>query len=91
MGNNEMVSKIREMREYKRMAEELLALADSIADELKAVMIEANAEKMIVGEYKLSYTEISRTDIDKKRLEAEQAEIYAAYLKYSSYKRFLVS
>lgn len=91
MGNNEMVLKIREMREYKRMAEEMLAIADGIADELKAVMVEANVEKMIVGEYKLSYTEISRTDIDKKRLEMEQSEIYAAYQKHSSYKRFLVS
>lgn len=91
MTNNEMVTKIKEMREMKRLAEECLSIADSIADELKQMMIEANAEKMIIGEYKLSYTQVSRVDVDKKRLELEQAEIYAEYQKITSYKRFLVS
>ena len=31
-------ARIREYREYKRMIEEMQALADSIADELKAAM-----------------------------------------------------
>ncbi len=91
MSNNELAAKVKEYREYKRLAEEMQALADSIADELKAAMTEQGAEKLIVGEYKLSYTECTRKDIDKKRLEAEHAELYASYIKESSYKRFLVS
>ena len=86
-----MEERIKLFREYKRMAEELLSLADSIADELKAYMVAEGQEKMIIGEYKLSFNEVVRRDIDKKRLEAEQAEIYLAYLKETRYKRFLVS
>ena len=84
-------SRISEYREMKRLAEEAQAVADAIADELKAAMIEAGESKMIVGQYKLSYTDVTRTDIDKKALQADYADIYAAYIKETSYKRFLVN
>ena len=46
-------AKIREYREMKRLAEEAQAMADSLADEIKAAMAEAGESKMTVGEYKL--------------------------------------
>ena len=91
MSTNELTTKIREYREYKRMIEELEAIKDAIADELKAVMIESGETKMIVGEYKMSYTDVTRKDIDKKTLAADYADIYAALLTEVTYKRFLVS
>jgi len=91
MGTNELTARIKEYREYKRMAEEMLQLADSIADELKALMTEAGESKMIVGEYKLSYTDVSRTDIDRKRLKEEEEAIFEKYSYSTTYKRFLVS
>jgi len=86
-----MEAKIREYREYKRMAEEMQAIADAIADELKAAMTEAGETKMIVGEYKLSYSDCTRRDIDKKALAADHADIFAAYTRQTSYKRFSVA
>jgi len=83
--------KIRQFREYKRLAEEAEALADSIADELKAAMAEAGQDKMTVGEYKLSYTACTRKDIDKKRLEVEAPTVYAAFLKETTYRRLQVA
>jgi len=91
MGTNALTARIKEYREYKRMAEEMLALADSIADQLKTAMLEAGQQKMIVGEYKLSYTDVSRTDIDRKRLREEEATIFEKYSYSTTYKRFLVS
>ena len=85
------IEKIKEYREYKRMIEELQELADSIADELKAEMTAAGQDKIIVGEYKLSYIDCIRTDLDKKRLEADHSDIYAAYLRETTYKRFSVA
>ena len=84
-------SKIKEYREFKRLAEEAQAAADSIADELKAAMQEAGQDKMTVGEYKVSYTDCTRRDIDKKALQNDHADIYDAYLKESTYKRFSVA
>jgi len=83
--------KIKEYQTYKRRIEELKDLAEKIADELKAMMLEAGQDKMIIGSYKLSYLDYTRKDIDKKRLQAEQNAIYAAYLKETTYKRFIVA
>jgi predicted phage-related endonuclease len=91
MGTNELVEKIREYRELKRFAEEMMNAADSIGDELKAFMLAQGQEKMICGEYKLSYTDVSRTDIDRKRLKEERGEIFSQYSYSTVYKRFLVS
>jgi len=83
--------KIREYREYARMIDELKDLKTGIETELKAAMVKAGVSKMIIGEYKLSYTDCTKKDIDKKRLQAEHGELYAEYLKETSYKRFTVA
>jgi len=88
---NALTEKIREYREYKRMIEELTNLTDSIADELKTFMTDAGQDKMIIGEYKLSYTEHTRRDLDKKLLAEDYNEIYNDYLIETTYKRFQVS
>lgn len=90
MTNQEIQAKCKEYREMKRIAEEAQAVADSIADELKALMTETEQDKMIVGEYKLSYSDRKRTDINKKALQEAQPEIYAEYLTETSYKVFQV-
>lgn len=90
MGTNELTARIKEYREYKRMAEEMLALADSIADEIKTAMTEAGESKMVVGEYKLSYTEAKRESLDKKRLEADLGDL-SEYTKVTFFKRFSVA
>jgi predicted phage-related endonuclease len=82
-------SKINEYREYARMIEEMEALKDAIADELKAAMSEAGESKMVVGEYKLSYTDRTRKDLDKKRIEADLGDL-SEYTKVTAYKRFAV-
>ena len=88
---NALIEKIKEYREYKRMIEELSNLTDSIADELKAYMTETGESKMIIGEYKLSFTEHTRKDLDKKLLAEDYSEIYNDYLIETTYKRFQVS
>ena len=85
-----MESKIKEYREYARMIEELTALKDAIADELKAELAERGETKLIVGEYKISYTDCTRKDLDKKRLEADLGDL-TEYTKVTTYKRFSIA
>jgi len=89
MLQNEMLSKIKEYREYKRLAEEMQALADSLANEMKKAMITDNIEKMIVGEYKLSYIDQKRETIDKKRLEKDLGDL-SEYTKVTYHKVFRI-
>ncbi len=90
MSTIEMTSKVREYRELKRMAEEAAAAADSIADEIKAAMSAAGESKLIVGEYKLTFTDAKRETLDKKRLEADLGDL-SAYTRVTTYKRFSVA
>ncbi len=78
------------IREYKQMIEELEDLAVAIADELKAAMTEAGKDKMIVGEYKLTYTDATRSTLDRKRLEVDLGDL-SEYTKVTTYKTFRVS
>ena len=86
----DMIERIREYREYKRMIEEMQSMADAIADDIKVAMTEAGQDKMIVGEYKLSYTDATRETLDKKRLEADLGDL-SDYMKVTTYKRFSVA
>jgi predicted phage-related endonuclease len=83
--------KIRKYKEARHMEAQAREYADAIADEIKSEMQAEGREKWYIGEYKITYTDCERRDIDKKRLEAEQAEIYAEYLKITSYKRFAIA
>ena len=83
-------AKIKEYKEYKRMAEEMQAMIDTIADEIKATMLEKGESKMTVGEYKLSYTDAKRETLDKKRLEQDLGDL-SDYMKVTTYKRFAVA
>jgi hypothetical protein len=90
MTNHEMEAKIREYCEMKRLAEEAQAAADSLADELKAAMTAAGESKLIVGEYKVSYTDATRETLDKKRLEADLGDL-TEYTKVTAYKVFKIA
>ena len=86
----QMESKISEYRKFKREAEEMQAIADSIAAELKAQMEAEGITSAIVGEYKLSYTDAKRESLDKKRLEADLGDL-TDYTKTTHYKIFRVA
>ena len=91
MGNHELTAKIKEYKEYSQMIAELEAIKDAIADGLKAFMAQSGLDTMTVGEYKVSYTDCFRRDIDKKALANEHADLYASYLKETTYKRFTIA
>ena len=90
MTNRELEAKIREYKDMKRLVEEAQAVADKLADELKAAMTAAGASKLTVGEYKLSYTDATRETLDKKRLEADMGDL-SEYAKVTTYKVFKVA
>ena len=90
MEMTKLIDKAREYRELKRLSEEALKEANAIADELKSFMLQEDKDEIIAGEYKLSYKESLRTDIDKKALREKYKEIYDALSTETTYRRFLV-
>lgn len=86
----ELESKIREYKEYARIIEEAQAIRDAIGDELKAMMAAEGVDKLIVGEYKLSYVDVTRTTLNRARLEEKFGDL-TEYTNTSTYKRFSVA
>jgi len=87
----DLTEKIKEFKDLKRMSDELQQMVDELADELKAHMIETNQAIVIIGEYKLSYKEHTRTNIKMKSLKEEHEEIFAKYSYITRYRKLLVN
>ena len=51
MSIHELQDKVKELRELKRMQEELAAEITAIEDSIKAVMTERGAAELVAGEY----------------------------------------
>lgn len=89
MSINEITTKARELKELKRMQEELAAEITAIEDVLKATM--GDSEELIAGEYKITYKTVSSSRLDSKALKAELPEISERYTVTTSYRRFVVA
>ena len=74
MSKNEMTSKIRELKELKAMADELIAEITAIEDSIKADMTAQGVEDMTVDVYQVRYKTIksSRFDTTAFRLPCKQ-------------------
>ena len=89
MSMNELTAKIRELRELQALIEEAQAEAETIKDELKAHMGEA--EEVRAGEYKLTYKTVTSTRLDTKALTAALPEVAQRFSKTTTTRRFCVA
>lgn len=70
--------------------EELQELRKEKANEVKALMQEANITELKAGKHLFKLSEILRNSVDTKRLKSEFSNIYKMLLKSSSYFKFEV-
>ena len=84
----ELERKCNEYREYKRMAEELEQLRDSLRDEIITMM--QGAPEVVAGACKVMYKDVQSVRLDSKLLKALHPDVYAKCSSKTSYKRFCV-
>ena len=77
-----------EYKENKNMIKELEDMNAAIRAAILAEM--GDTDTMTRGSFTVTNKPFTRTDIDKKRLETEKPDIYRAYLKTSTFPRFVV-
>lgn len=78
----------KEYRENKRLIEELEAMNDSIKGDIIAIM--GDRETVTEGATKAIYKSVTGSRLDSKSLKEFYPDIYQAYTKETSYKRFTV-
>lgn len=91
MSINEIASKVAELRELRRMAEELQAEIDTITDAIKAHMTEQGTDELTGTDYKITWKEVARNSIDGAALKKELPDIAARYTKTTVSRRFNVA
>ena len=91
MGTIELDSKIKELRELRRMAEELQAEIDGIMDTIKAEMTARNVDTLTGADWKATWKEVTSNRLDSTALKKELPDIAARYTKASVSRRFTLA
>lgn len=91
MSKIELLAKIELLNKYEAMVEEMKAQADTIRNEIKAEMEARELEEMIAGQYIVRYTAVLSNRFDTTAFKKVMPEIYQAYTKQVSSRRFTIS
>ena len=91
MSANEIAAKVRELRELRRMADELSAEIDGLQDAIKQHMDAAGVGTLAGLDYKITYKTVTSSRLDSKALRADQPELYAKYTKQTTARRFCLA
>jgi len=91
MSAHEMSSKVKELRELKRMQEELAAEIESVTDAIKAEMEARNTDTLNGDDYKITWKEVASTRLDTAALKKALPEVAARFTKQSSTRRFVLA
>ena len=91
MSVNEMVSKVRTLKELEAFIAEAQAEAEAIKDELKAQMTEQNTEEMTVDVYKVRWTTVSSDRIDTASFKKAMPDLARQFTKTTTSRRFSIS
>lgn len=89
MSTTEMETKARELRELKRMKEELEAEMSALEDAIKAAM--GDCEQVIAGEYKITYKAVTSARVDTTALKNALPDVAERFTKITTYKRFQIA
>lgn len=91
MSNADIVSKINELQELKRMSEELSAMIETISDEIKQHMTSANTDTLVAGGYKVSFKTIASNRFDSAAFKKAMPDIAAQYTKQTVTRRLTIN
>ena len=91
MSKIELLAKIELLNKYEAMLEELKAEADTIRNSIKAEMEAREVEDLIAGQYIIRWSTVLSNRFDSTSFKKVMPEIYKAYTKQVSSRRFTIS
>ncbi len=84
-------SQIHELRELRRMADELTAAIDTIQDAIKAEMTAAGVDVLTGSDWKAVWKPVTTSRIDTIALKKALPDLAAQFTKVSTVRRFSVA
>lgn len=91
MTTNDIKKIVNDIRELKRMQDELQAEINAAEDQIKEEMKRTNNYTMTGTDYKVTWNEVTSTRIDTKAMKAELPDVCQRYTKTTTTRRFLVA
>lgn len=86
-----MNSKVKELRELRRMADELAGEIEAIQDEIKQHMTEQNTDTLNGMDWKITWKTVTSKRLDSKALKAAMPDVVEQFTKESVSKRFVLA
>ena len=91
MSMNELEAKVAQLRELRRMAEELAGEIAATEDSLKAYMADNGTDELYGPSFKITWKEVTSSRLDSKALKAAVPELWQRFSKQTTASRFIVA
>lgn len=92
MSTNEISNRVKELRELRRMADELTAEMESIKDEIKQHMTVQGVDELAGADYKVMWKPVESKRFDKVAMvNAFGQECYDRFCKVTTSRRFTLA
>lgn len=91
MSMNELEAKVANLRELRRMADELAEEITATEDELKAYMTANSTDTLLGPSFKITWKTVTSSRLDSKALKAAAPELWQRFTKQTATRRFVVS
>ena len=91
MTQMEIEKKVAELKEYKRLAENLDAQITALENDIKAEMEAQDTDTLITKLFKVTWKTIVSRRFDSNAFKAKHAELYEQFVRPQETKRFVVA
>lgn len=91
MSINEITANVSELRELRRMADEIQAEIEAIQDKIKEHMSAAGVDTLAGADYKITWKPVTSTRFDTTAFKRDNPGIAAAYIKTTTTRRFTLA
>lgn len=86
--SNDIITKVQELMELRRMAEELQSEINALQEAVKDFM--GSEETMIAGAFKVSYKNVTSSRLDSTALKRDLPNVAALYTRQTTTRRFTI-
>lgn len=91
MSTTEINAKVKELRELRRMADELAAEIEAVQDSIKSQMDAQGVDTLSGSDWKVTWKPVTSARLDNSALKKELPEIAARFMKQTITRRFVLA
>ena len=91
MSTIEITSKIEALKDLESLIEEAKAEAEALRDEIKSEMLNRDTEELDAGQYIVRWTSVLTQRFDTTAFKKVMPDVYKAYTKQVSSRRFSIA